>query len=113
MCEKDYTSALHTQQLAKSTMHKPFTTSELRWLWAQNTDIYKLILIQVYTGTRKNELSRIRMENVHLAEQYMAGAVIPSSQRGWTLLTVGGYSLGWGKGDGAVLKNHYPKGLRR
>ena len=48
-----------------------------------------------------------------LAEQYMAGAVIPSSQRGWTLLTVGGYSLGWGKGDGAVLKNHYPKGLRR
>ena len=48
-----------------------------------------------------------------LAEQYMAGVVIPSSQRGWTLLTVGGYSLGWGKGDGAVLKNHYPKGLRR
>ena len=25
---------------------------------------------------------------------------------------VGGYSLGWGKGDGRVLKNHYPKGLR-
>ena len=24
-----------------------------------------------------------------------------------------GYSLGWGKGDGKVLKNHYPKGLRR
>ena len=73
MCEKDYTSALHTQQLAKSTMHKPFTTSELRWLWAQNSDIYKLILIQVYTGTRKNELSRIRMEDVHLAEHYMVG----------------------------------------
>ena len=48
-----------------------------------------------------------------LAEQYMAGSVIPSTQRGWVLLTVGGYSLGWGKGDGSVLKNHYPKGLRR
>ncbi|MBQ2921096.1 MAG: Fmu (Sun) protein, partial [Oscillospiraceae bacterium] len=22
-------------------------------------------------------------------------------------------SIGWGKGDGKVLKNHYPKGLRR
>jgi len=26
---------------------------------------------------------------------------------------VGGFSLGWGKGDGNVLKNHYPKGVRR
>ncbi len=46
-------------------------------------------------------------------EQYMAGEVIPSGCRGWTLLLTGGYSIGWGKGDGSVLKNHYPKGLRR
>ena len=44
---------------------------------------------------------------------YMHGDVIPSQKRGWCLVTVGGYSLGWGKGDGTVLKNHYPKGLRR
>ena len=44
---------------------------------------------------------------------YMAGNVIPSSLRGWTLIRVGGYSIGWGKGDGNWLKNHYPKGLRR
>ena len=44
---------------------------------------------------------------------YMHGDVIPSQKRGWCLVTVGGFSLGWGKGDGAVLKNHYPKGLRR
>ena len=29
------------------------------------------------------------------------------------LVTVDGYTIGWGKGDGKVLKNHYPKGLRR
>ena len=44
---------------------------------------------------------------------YLHGNVVPSQVRGWTLVTAGGYSIGWGKGDGNVLKNHYPKGLRR
>ncbi len=46
-------------------------------------------------------------------ENYLKGDVIPSEKKGWTLVTVDGFSLGWGKGDGRVLKNHYPKGLRR
>ena len=45
--------------------------------------------------------------------KYMGGDVVPSPVKGWCLVTVDGYSLGWGKGDGTVLKNHYPKGLRR
>ena len=45
--------------------------------------------------------------------QFMHGNVIPSSKRGWCLVCADGYSIGWGKGDGNVLKNHYPKGLRR
>ena len=45
--------------------------------------------------------------------RYMAGDVVNSEKKGWCLITVGGFSLGWGKGDGRVLKNHYPKGLRR
>ena len=44
---------------------------------------------------------------------YLHGDVVSSAQKGWCLVTVDGYSLGWGKGDGKVLKNHYPKGLRR
>lgn len=44
---------------------------------------------------------------------YMHGDVVLSRQKGWCLVTTDGYSLGWGKGDGNVLKNHYPKGLRR
>ena len=48
-----------------------------------------------------------------LAAKYMQGDVIPSKKKGWCLVTVDGYSLGWGKGDGQILKNHYPKGLRR
>ena len=45
--------------------------------------------------------------------QYLHGEVLPCTEKGWRLVTVDGYSIGWGKGDGRQLKNHYPKGLRR
>ena len=44
---------------------------------------------------------------------YLHGEVIPSDRKGWCLVKAGDYTIGWGKGDGKVLKNHYPKGLRR
>ena len=44
---------------------------------------------------------------------YLHGDVVPSRKNGWCLVMADGYSIGWGKGDGNVLKNHYPKGLRR
>ena len=44
---------------------------------------------------------------------YLHGETVPSQKTGWCLVQVDGYSIGWGKGDGRVLKNHYPKGLRR
>lgn len=52
------------------------------------------------------------------AGQYLKGEalVIPeekSKLKGWTLVTAGGYSLGFGKADRGMLKNHYPKGLRK
>ena len=46
-------------------------------------------------------------------DKYLHGDVVNSTRKGWCLVMVDGYSLGWGKGDGRVLKNHYPKGLRR
>lgn len=47
------------------------------------------------------------------SKAYLHGEVLPCAQRGWCLVQVDGYSIGWGKGDGNQLKNHYPKGLRR
>lgn len=44
---------------------------------------------------------------------YLHGDVVPSGKKDWCLVQAGGYAIGWGKGDGSVLKNHYPKGLRR
>ena len=46
-------------------------------------------------------------------DAYLCGNVTPTTKKGWCLVTVDGYSIGWGKGDGKQLKNHYPKGLRR
>ncbi len=47
-------------------------------------------------------------------EAWIHGESLPfAGERGWTLISVEGYSLGWGKCDGRMMKNHYPRGLRR
>lgn len=48
------------------------------------------------------------------AKRYLHGETIPcdTSFRGWALVTYCGISLGWGKAQNGILKNHYPKGLR-
>lgn len=45
---------------------------------------------------------------------YLDGQAIPASgEKGWHLITTDGYSIGWGKLAGGMMKNHYPKGLRK
>lgn len=43
---------------------------------------------------------------------YLHGQVLRGDQTGWTLICVDGAGLGWAKGSGGQLKNHFPKGLR-
>ncbi len=46
--------------------------------------------------------------------QYLRGETVNcGTQTGWTLAAVDGCSIGWGKASRGVLKNHYPKGIRR
>ena len=54
------------------------------------------------------------------ASAFLRGESIPADscdrirgERGWCLVTNCGYSTGWGKLSGGLIKNHYPKGLRR
>lgn len=45
---------------------------------------------------------------------YLNGQTFPAEgPKGWYLICVDGISLGWGKLAGGVMKNHYPKGLRK
>jgi NOL1/NOP2/fmu family ribosome biogenesis protein len=41
---------------------------------------------------------------------YLRGESLPSQANGWTLVTVSGFGIGWGKGVQGTLKNHYPRG---
>lgn len=45
---------------------------------------------------------------------YLRGETFPAEgEKGWYLICAGDYSIGWGKLSGGVMKNHYPKGLRK
>lgn len=45
---------------------------------------------------------------------YLRGETFPAGgEKGWYLICVEGFGLGWGKLAGGVMKNHYPIGLRR
>ena len=54
---------------------------------------------------------------VHLTEEqarlYQNGQVVPAEGKGWVLVCYAGVPLGWGKISDGMMKNHYPKGLRR
>ncbi len=46
--------------------------------------------------------------------KYLRGETVTCEyDKGWTLVTVNNIPLGWGKAQNGVLKNHYPKGLRK
>ena len=103
----------------------------LFWAPMQMPDISRLKVLR--PGLELGEVKKDRFEPAHALalwlqsaktmqdypaeseqmQNYLHGQTVPSSQKGWCLVTVDGYSIGWGKGDGAQLKNHYPKGLRR
>lgn len=45
---------------------------------------------------------------------YLSGQTFPArGEKGWYLLCVDGFSVGWGKLASGTMKNHYPRGLRR
>ena len=51
--------------------------------------------------------------NSHEVMAYLRGEAIEAmGPKGWYLVEVDGYSIGWGKLSNNLLKNHYPKGLR-
>ena len=105
--------------------------SNLYWAPEEMPDIHKLKVLR--PGLELGTVKKDRFEPSHALalwlkrcasvqdyspdsgeiKAYLHGDVVPSKVRGWCLIRAGGYSIGWGKGDGNVLKNHYPKGLRR
>lgn len=64
----------------------------------------------------KNEV--LLHADLHVTEnevyQYLQGNTFSwEGEKGWYLITIEGYSIGWGKLVNNTMKNHYPKGLRK
>lgn len=53
--------------------------------------------------------------NEDQAKQYIAGNIlsVDNLQNGWYVISFQNISLGWGKVVNEIIKNHYPKGLRK
>ncbi len=48
------------------------------------------------------------------AFSYLRGEVLPcEGEKGWHIVTHDSFPLGWGKASDGMMKNHYPKGLRK
>lgn len=55
------------------------------------------------------------MDSIEI-KHYLSGQTLTApdlQDKGWCLVLVEGYSIGWGKMAGGIVKNHYPKGLRK
>ena len=52
-------------------------------------------------------------ESSEIAAYLKGQTFVAEGEKGWYLITVDGYGIGWGKLAGNVMKNHYPKGLRK
>jgi 16S rRNA C967 or C1407 C5-methylase (RsmB/RsmF family)/NOL1/NOP2/fmu family ribosome biogenesis protein len=56
---------------------------------------------------------RVRAVDDREAAAWVGGQTLGwDGPAGWALVTWNGWPLGWGRGAGGTLKNHYPKGLR-
>lgn len=64
---------------------------------------------------KKEQVQRtMELEKDKIAKDYLSGMTLNyCGENGWYLITFQGYSIGWGKLTKEVMKNHYPKGLRK
>ncbi len=65
-------------------------------------------------GSESNPDAADSTNGFQTACHFISGQTFPwDGEKGWYLICLDGYSLGWGKLAGGIMKNHYPKGLRK
>ncbi len=65
------------------------------------------------TALKKDNFRNIFELSADNFDKYIRGETIPADINGWCAMLSDGYPAGWGKGSGGIIKNHYPKGLRK
>jgi len=72
--EKNYAKFLDTGKKDTGTTKTTYTDEEIELLWKyQGDDYVDATLVLLYTGMRISELLELKMENIHLDEQYAIG----------------------------------------
>lgn len=61
---------------------------------------------------KENYRTSLSAEDPRVLEYLHGQTFTWEGEKGWHLVDVDGYSIGWGKLTGTIMKNHYPKGLR-
>ena len=52
-------------------------------------------------------------DDSRIGDYLRGGTFSAEGGKGWYLVCVDGFGIGWGKLAGGIMKNHYPRGLRR
>jgi integrase len=76
--EKDYSKMVDMEPTKNAKDHDPFTEEEIATIWMHadaGDDTAKIILIQIYTGCRIEELLQLEKANINLPEQYAIGGL--------------------------------------
>ena len=72
------------------------------------------LALALKTEQVKHTMELYTEDNDNMANAYLNGMTLNhEGEKGWYLMTYRGYSIGWGKLAGQIMKNHYPKGLRK
>ena len=73
ICEKNYAKFIQIGTIEKAD-RRAYTDEEIKLLWDNQGEFYTdVTLVLLYTGMRIGELIDMKIEDVHLDEQYMVG----------------------------------------
>ena len=78
LAETDYSKMIDMDKNENEREYHPFSEEEIETLWgyANNGDeVAKIVLIQIYTGCRIEEILQLEKSNINLAEQYAIGGL--------------------------------------
>lgn len=79
--------------------------------WQPNPEVIQYLGGQTLVCDAQEGLAG-EQESALIVREGVTGKPVADA-KGWCLICVEGYSLGWGKLAGVIMKNHYPKGLRK
>lgn len=99
------------QSFEKSFLNADYNSSK-------HTDITD-VSNQDYTMFPVADLNYVNLDMANPAHRklladYYSGNTFPyEGEKGWYLICANGLGVGWGKLSGGIMKNHYPKGIRK